>query len=115
MATIDDIYSVLQNAVQAINGLTQAYLNNEGQASLEGLTATALIKKGRGRIARVAVTTAGTTVGSVYDAASTSLATTATLLVTIPNTVGIVDVSMPYESGLVITPGSGQVLSVSYS
>lgn len=99
----------------AVNGLTQAYLSVEGSASAENISAAMLLRKGPGRVARVSVTTAGTTVGSVHDAASTTLTAASVLLATIPNTVGVTIINMPVENGLVITPGTGQVLSVSYS
>lgn len=115
MATFDDLAAIAQNLVIAINGLSKNYSDHEGQASLENVTAATLVKTGRGRVARICVTTAGTTAGGVYDAQSTSLAVAATLLASIPNTVGVLTLLLPVENGLVVTPGSGQVVSVSYS
>lgn len=115
MASIDDIVQVAQNLVIAVNNLAQSFLSVEGQATYENISATTLVKRGKGRVVRVSVTTAGTTAGSVYDTASTSLTGAASLMATIPNTLGVTLISMPFQNGLVITPGASQVISVSYS
>lgn len=112
---MDDAITVLQNLVIAVNDLAHTYYDIEGSESEEAISTSMLIKKGPGRICRVAVTTAGTTVGSVYDAASVSLAVAAELICTIPNTVGIMEIKIPVEDGIVIVPGTGQVMTVSYS
>lgn len=115
MASLDEIINVAQNIVQAINGAAQTYLQAAGVSSYENVTASTLIKKGQGRICRVSVLTAGSTTGLVHDAASTALTTTNNRLAVLGNTVGIVEIQMPFDDGLVIIPGTGQEVSVSYS
>lgn len=69
---------------------------------------------GQARAMRVSVTTAGTTAGSVNDAATVAAAAAGNLIAAIPNTVGVFLVDFPLLAGLVIVPGTGQVVSVSY-
>jgi len=42
-------------------------------------------------------------------------AVTGSRLAIIPNTVGIYAINMPVNKGIVITPGSGMIVAVSYS
>jgi hypothetical protein len=49
----------------------------------------------------------------IYDASSTAI-TTAPIYV-IPMTLGVVEVNMPFQNGLVVAPGSGQTASVSFA
>jgi hypothetical protein len=85
-----------------------------GTTNALGQSASATLKTGAGRAARVAVITAGTTVGGLYDSTSiTGNAATAQLAV-IPNTVGIYEIDMPFTSGLALVIGTGQVVSVNF-
>ena len=61
----------------------------------------------------VTVTTAGSTVGTIYDANTSSITTRP--IYTIPNTVGVVFVNLPVVYGIVVTPGTDQAVTVSYS
>lgn len=113
MASLTDILTTAQNLVQAINGLAQAYLNVQGQKRAAAITGSAvLLNTGFGRLASVSVTTAGSA-GAAYDA-NVAGATT-NLLYVIPATVGVFVVNMPYTYGLVVAPGSSQVVTVSFS
>lgn len=115
MASLDDCMAVLQNLVIAVNGVQHRFFDVEGARTMNAISSATLVRPGEGRICRISVTTAGTSAGSAYDAQSVSLATSASLIATIPNTVGVYEIKMPVLNGLVITPGSGQVVSVSYS
>ncbi len=112
MAALSDILSTAQNIAQAINGVAQMYLNVQGSKNTPAITAATLVKGGAGRVASVSVLVAGAA-GSVYDAASAS-ATTGKIFV-IPATVGVFVVNFPISFGLVVAPGAGQTVSVSYS
>lgn len=113
MSSISDILTAAKNVVTAINGLGQTYLQVSGWRVSNDISAATLVQSGQGRIVRVSVTTAGTTLGSVYDG-GTSAATTLKVY-SIPNTLGVYEVSIPVNYGIVVTPGSGQVVTVSYS
>lgn len=113
MSSLTDILTAAKNVVTAINGVAQTYLNVQGIQNSGSLTAATLVQLGAGRIATVAVTTAGSAVGYIYDA--NSAASTTNPVYVIPNTVGVVFVNMPVGLGLVVAPGTGQAVTVSYS
>jgi hypothetical protein len=113
MSSISDILTATKNIVTAINGLGQTYLQVSGTKVSTAVSAATLALVGQGRLVRVVVTTAGSAPGSIYDA-SVSTATTQKVFV-IANTVGVTDVSIPVNNGIVIAPGTGQVVTVSYS
>jgi hypothetical protein len=69
---------------------------------------------GQARIVRVIVITAGSTVESVNDSATIAGAANTNQVAAIPNTVGPILIDAPLLKGLVVTPGTGQVLSVTY-
>ena len=78
------------------------------------LSATTLIHDRVGRVCRVSVTTAGTTVGAIHDANATGDAAAGNKIWTVPNTVGVYDLDWPVGDGIVFVPGTSQVVSVSY-
>ncbi len=67
-----------------------------------------------GCLCRVSVLTAGTTPGAAYDAATLGAAAPANQIMVIPNTIGTIEVDWPCLAGIVITPGTGQVISASF-
>lgn len=69
---------------------------------------------GQARCVRIQVITAGSTAGSANDCNGTANAAAANQLAAIPNVVGPILVDMPVLVGLVIVPGTGQVVAVSY-
>lgn len=113
MASLSDLLTAAKNIVTAINGLGQTYLNIQGALSYTDLTAATLVHSGNGRLCNVVVTTAGSATGAVYD--STNTTTPANLIYVIPNTVGVYTVNFPVNYGIVVVPGTGQVVSVSHS
>lgn len=110
---LTSLLTVAQNIATAINNAAQAYLNVQGTQTLADIDAATLVKIGPGRVATVSVIDAGSAVGAVYDA-SVSTATTGQVFV-IPMTVGVHVVNMPVLSGIVVAPGTGQTVAVSYS
>jgi len=113
MSSLSDILTAAKNIVTAINGLGQTYLQVSGSKVSSEISAAALLMVGQGRIARVIVTTAGSGAGSIYDA-SISTATSPKVFV-IANTLGVTELNIPVDNGIVVAPGSGQVVTVSYS
>jgi len=113
MASLSDILTTAKNVVTAINGVAQNYINVQGAQNSGSLTSATLVKLGQGRVAVVSVTTAGSAVGHIYD--TNSAASTSAPVYVIPNTVGAVFVNMPVGIGLVVAPGTGQAVTVSYS
>lgn len=113
MSSISDILTAAKNIVTAINGLGQTYLQVSGSRASRQISAATVVLVGQGRIARVIVTTAGSAAGSIYDA-SVSTATTPRIFV-IANTLGVTEINIPVDNGIVVAPGTGQVVTVSYS
>lgn len=85
-----------------------------GTMSALNITVPTVLKIGAGRVARVVVNTAGTTAGMISDAAATGGALAANLIANIPATAGTTEYDFPFAAGLLITPGTGQVLAVSF-
>jgi hypothetical protein len=113
MASLSDILTTTKNIVTALNQLGQTYLEVEGTSSYTEITAATLVKSGQGRIARLVVVVAGSGTGSVYDASSATA--TNDKLLTIPTTIGIVEVNIPVNNGIVVAPGTGQTVAIVYS
>jgi hypothetical protein len=113
MASVTDILTSVQNVVRAISNLGTTYLRVQGYQVETGISTTTLVMNRQGRLVRIAVVTAGSTAGVAYDAKATGI--TSSPLVAIPNTVGIIDVNLPVDNGIVIAPGTGQVVTVSFS
>jgi len=89
-------------------------LSVANKSALDITTAT-VVKASNGFVVRVSVIVAGSTVGTVNDAATTGAAAVANEIAAIPNTVGTYAIEFPFANGLVIVPGTGQTVSVSYS
>jgi len=86
-----------------------------GSRSVLNITAATVVKATPGTLYRVSVTTAGSAAGSAYDAATTGGNVAANLIADIPNTVGAVELVWPCANGILIVPGTAQVLSVSFN
>lgn len=89
-----------------------------GSHSALNITATTLITASQGWVFRVAVITAPTAAGGVYDSVTTAGAAAANQMAAIPIAVsneGIIDLGgAPFFNGLVINPGTGGVVAVYY-
>lgn len=107
------IFSSVKNIAQSLSTLITTYLSTEGSIGRYGISAATVVKTTGGRVCRVSVTTAGSAAGTIYDANATG-ATTMPVF-TIPNTVGVYDVRLPTNSGIVVAPGTGQVVGLGYS
>ena len=113
MASLGDLLTAAKNGVTALGTLAQTYINVQGAQNTGPITSATLVKLGQSRIATVSVITAGSAVGYIYD--GNQATSTTNPVYVIPNTVGVVFVNMPVGLGLVIAPGTGQKVNVSYS
>jgi len=111
--SMSDLLTALKNVVTALNNASQTYLNVNGLINKSAISSATVVKSGTGRLAVVSVTTAGSAAGAIYD--GTSATSTSNIILTIPNTVGAAFVNIPVSNGIVVAPGSGQVVTVSYS
>ena len=114
-ASLSDILTAQKNGVVAINGVAQANLRGLGtQTSLTVTTAT-VIFTGPGYLVNFAVVVAGTGAGLIYDFNSTTSPPAADALCATPTTVGVVKTGQVFTTGLVVVPGTGQSINVTYS
>jgi hypothetical protein len=87
-----------------------------GEVATYNITGAAkLIKVGPGRIGKITTIVAGSTAGTINDVATTGAAAVGNQIGVIPNTAAnVVEYNWPFDKGLVIVPGTGQVLAVSF-
>jgi hypothetical protein len=111
--SLTDILTATKNVVTSISTAAQNYLNVQGAQGFPHITSATLVKASAGRIAVISVTTAGSTTGTVYDSNSTSMTTMPIYI--IPNTVGLYVVNLPVNNGVLVVPGTSQVVTVSFS
>jgi hypothetical protein len=120
VANLDDIVTVLKNGVVAMNDLTaalnsfrQIYTQSIGDNTYLGASDNNLVYTGAGRLVNVIVT--GTAGGTIHDAATVATATTSNVIYNIPTTASLYQVSVPFFDGLVVKPGAGVTVSMTYS
>jgi hypothetical protein len=113
-ASISDILTAIKNIVTALATASQNYLNVNGQVTISSISAPVVLKVSAGRVASVSVIVGGA-VGAIYDGAT--LTSTTKQLYVIPDTVSGQPyvVNMPVSVGILIVPGAGQTVTVSYS
>jgi hypothetical protein len=114
MASLDDILTTQKNGVVAINGITNALLRAEGNYTSQTVTADTLVVTGRGFLVNYAVVVAGSADGAIYNYNSTSSPPSSSQLVATVQTLGVYPCSQIFTSGLVISPGTGQSINVTY-
>lgn len=81
------------------------------------ITTKSVVKAGAGQVLKVSFVAATTAAPGVYDAATTAAGVLATALWVGPTTTAVgtvVELNMNYANGLVIDPGTGGVVTVSY-
>lgn len=115
MASLDDILTVQKNGVIAINNLYHETVNADGFLNALEITTKTLVQAGKGKVISVAVIVAGSSDGTIYDAASTAAAVAGRRLCLFDMAVGIYAIRMPVQQGIVIEPGTGMTVSVAYS
>ncbi len=111
--SISDVLTAIKNIVLALNNETQTYLNINGSSCAANIGTATVVKTSPGRIVTISVITPGSTTGLIYDGAAVT-ATTKPLAV-IQSMVGIFPVNLVASDGIVVIPGTGQVVSVGYS
>jgi hypothetical protein len=114
-ASLSDILTAIKNLVAAVNNASQIYLNVNGVSTTEAITAPTILKGKAGRIASVSVIVGGSTTGMIYDASQLSILTAP--LYVIPTTVSAQPyvVNLPTDTGILVVPGTGQTVTVSWS
>jgi len=112
-ASLDDIFTTQRNGVIALNNIQQT-LAEIGANTTATTAAPALVFVGKGRLLRVSVIVPGTTTGLIHNCNSLDIATQANALYAIPNVMGVYSCGLVFNSGIVVVPGTGQVLNITY-
>jgi hypothetical protein len=94
-----------------VNDLT---LGSDATSSSYNITAPTVVKASTGRLARISVIVAGSAVGTANDCATTGAAAVGNQIAVIPNAAGVIMVEWPCSAGIVIVPGTGQTVAVSF-
>jgi hypothetical protein len=92
-----------------------ALITGTGQKTFLNVTATTLVKATPGRIARISVLVAGgTNTGTVYDHPTIAGIGAANAVATIPDAIGSYEIDFPCATGIVVAPGAGNTIAISY-
>jgi len=86
-----------------------------GTQNTLNITSGTLVKASGGFVATVSVLVAGSATGAVYDVATVGGAAAANEIAVIPNTVGTYAINFKTTKGIVVVPGTGQTLAISWS
>ena len=114
-ASLSDILTTQKNGVVAINNLSQSNLKIYGKTTSSTVTASTLVISGAGYIVNFSVVVAGSASGLIYNYNSTTTPPAENALCGIPNTIGVYPAGQFFTNGLVIVPGTGQSINVTYS
>lgn len=113
-ASLDDLLTAAKNIVVALNNIQQTLEENNAQYTSDTVTSTTLVIAGTGKIINFCVTVAGSANGTINDSATTGGAAAANVLVATPNTIGVTECDLMFTDGIVIAPGTGQSVNVTY-
>lgn len=113
-ASLDDILTTQKNGVISLNNIQQALSAEIATVTTSTATASTFVIAGRGRLLRFSVTVAGSAVGFIYNSSTPSGGAASNALVACPNTIGVYEVNMVFDAGLVIAPGTGQSINATY-
>ena len=114
-ASLDDVLTTQKNGVVAINNIATSNLRGQGTQTSVVITAPILVFSGKGFLVNFSVTVAGSTAGTIYNSATVAGAAVTNALCVIPATVGITRTGQVFSNGLVVSPGTGQSINVTYS
>jgi hypothetical protein len=105
----------LNRALPAGGNVIGVVNSQQGALTVLNLSgAASVVDAAPGRAVRVNVLVAGTAPGSLNDAATVPAAASPNLFFIVPNTLGSYVIDWPCAAGIVVTPGTGQTLAVSY-
>lgn len=116
-SSLSDLLTALKNLVTALNTASDVYLQVNGKSTLENISVPTIVKTTSGRVASVSIIAAGSGTGMLYDA-NTLTNTTAPLWIipdSLPTNGQPYVVNLPTNIGLVVSPGSGQTVTVNWS
>lgn len=115
MASLDDLLTTQKNGVVGVNGLNQTMRRAQGTNTSATVTAQTAVVSGKGFLVNFSVVVAGTTTGTINNASTVALAGAANALCATPTTTGVYPCGLVFNNGLVITPGTGQSVNITYT
>lgn len=115
MASLDDILTTQKNGVVGVNGLNQTMRRAQGTNTSSTVTAQTLVVAGKGYLVGFSVVVAGSAAGTISNAATTASVATPNAMCATPTTIGVYPCGQVFTNGLVITPGTGQSVNVTYT
>lgn len=116
MASIDDLMGVQKNGVNALGNIYNLQRRVAGTTTSATVSASTVIVTGKGRLVSYTVVVSGSSDGGIHDLASTSGGTAANTLVPTDHTkLGVVVCGLEFQNGLLVTPGTGQSVNVTYA
>ena len=114
-ASLSDILTTQKNGVVAVNNVAQTNQRALGIVTSQTVTSATVITSTAGYLVNFSVVVAGSSAGTIYNFNSTTSPPATSALCTVPATVGVVKTGQVFTSGLVIVPGTGQSINVTYS
>lgn len=114
MASLDDGLTTAKNIVTAINGLNSTIMRSLGNATSQTLTADTVVATSSGRLVNMVVVDGGSADGAIYNVNSAGNAGDINQLIAIPQTEGAYPIGVAFNSGLFVSPGTGQKINVTY-
>jgi len=116
MASLDDILTTQKNGVVAINALNNITLGAAGTVTSATVTTTTLIFAGSGRLVNVSVVVKGSADGKIHNSSTVAgIAASNALCAASSVASGVYQCGQVFTNGLVIDPGAGQSINVTYS
>ena len=90
-------------------------VNTRATNSALNITTATVVKNSSSKLVNIIVLVAGSTAGAVYDSIATTGNSATNQIFAIPNTVGVYTLDFPVTNGIVVAPGTGQTIAISYS
>ena len=112
---LGDILTTQKNGVVALNNIATSNLRAQGTITSAVVTAPTLIFANGGFLVNFSVTVAGSSAGMIYNSASVAGVSATNALCVVPAVVGVTQIGQVFNSGLVVSPGTGQSINVTYS
>lgn len=109
------LLSSILNAVRAINGVGQASIFLAGNQTSQSYATSVILSTQAGWVANVQVLAAGSAAGFIYNSTDFTGAVDANKLMKIQTTEGLQHGYVNFNLGLVMIPGPGQLVNVTYS
>jgi hypothetical protein len=79
------------------------------------ITSNTVVKASAGFVVTLVVLDAGSANGGLFDTDTVGAAAAANEIFAIPQVAGVYTINFPASSGIVVKPGTGQTIAISYS